>query len=472
MFTPKLPASVDEVRIDTLEFWTASAEEREGAFALLRRERPISFHEEFVPPPEVPLPRGPGYWAVTRHADVVDREPPQRPVLLGQGREHPGHARRAERVLRLDDRDGRPAPRAPAQHRLARLHAEGARAPAGRRRAARQRADRRDHREGRVRLRARPRGAASARDHLRHDGDPREPDQFVFEQTNIILGLTDPEYVAPGTNPFIAALTSGKALAELMNELAAERRRKPKDDLTSQLLNAEIDGETLTDQELASFFVLLVVAGNETTRNAISHGMKALCDHPDERRKWAADFEGVAAAAVEEIVRWASPVIHFRRTSTQDTELGGQKLRAGEKIVLWYNSANRDEAVFAEPYRFDVTREPNEHVGFGGPGAHHCLGANLARREITVVFRELFRRLPGPRDHRRARDAALELHPRHQAHAVRVHAGRSLIPVAASANGTASASSAADTSIGAPAHRASTLTPSANAPLKIAGVKT
>ena len=131
----------------------------------------------------------------------------------------------------------------------------------------------------------------------------------------------------------------------------------------------------------------------------------------------------MAPTAVEEIVRWASPVIHFRRTATQDTELGGQKLRAGEKIVLWYNSANRDEAVFPDPYRFDVTREPNEHVGFGGPGAHHCLGANLARREITVVFRELLRAAPGSRDHRRARDAALELHPRHQAHALRVHAG-------------------------------------------------
>ncbi len=225
-------------------------------------------------------------------------------------------------------------------------------------------------------------------------GIPESQTQFVFEQTNIILGLGDPEYVAPGTNPLIAALTSGKALADLMNELATERRKHPKHDLTSQLLSAEVDGETLTDQEIASFFVLLVAAGNETTRNAISHGMLALSDHPDERTKWAGDFEAVAPSAVEEIVRWASPVIHFRRTATQDTELGGQKLRAGEKIVLWYNSANRDEAVFADPYRFDVTREPNEHVGFGGPGAHHCLGANLARREITVVFRELLTRLP------------------------------------------------------------------------------
>jgi cytochrome P450 len=225
-------------------------------------------------------------------------------------------------------------------------------------------------------------------------GIPESQTQFVFDQTNIILGLGDPEYVTPGTNPLIAALSSGKALADLMNEIATERRRNPKDDLTSQLLNAEIDGETLTDQELSSFFVLLVAAGNETTRNAISHGMKALSDHPAERRKWAANFEAVAPTAVEEIVRWASPVIHFRRTATQDTELGGQKLRAGEKIVLWYNSANRDESVFEQPYRFDVTRTPNEHVGFGGPGAHHCLGANLARREITVVFRELLLRLP------------------------------------------------------------------------------
>jgi cytochrome P450 len=200
--------------------------------------------------------------------------------------------------------------------------------------------------------------------------------------------------VSPGTNPLAAALNAGSALAQLMNELAKDRRESPQDDLTSQLLNAELGGESLTDQELASFFILLVVAGNETTRNAISHGMKALCDHPDERRKWAADFDGIAPTAVEEIVRWSTPVIHFRRTATRDTEISGQAIREGEKVVLWYNSANRDEAVFDDPQRFDVTRTPNEHVGFGGPGAHHCLGANLARREITVMFRELLRRLP------------------------------------------------------------------------------
>jgi cytochrome P450 len=140
--------------------------------------------------------------------------------------------------------------------------------------------------------------------------------------------------------------------------------------------------------------VLLVLAGNETTRHAISHGMKALQDHPEQRRTWAKDFEAIAPTAVEEIVRWATPVIHFRRTATRDSEVGGQRIREAEKVVMWYNSGNRDEAVFEDPYRFDVLRSPNEHVGFGGPGPHFCLGAHLARREMTVMFREIFRRLP------------------------------------------------------------------------------
>ena len=394
MFEPKLPARVEDIRLDQLEFWTAPAEEREGAFALLRRERPMSFHEEFEPPPEMPLPRGPGYWAVTRHADVVTASRrsdlfcsgkgvniPDLPAELNEffgsmiAMDDPRHARLRGIVSRGF------TPRA-----LAKLQGDVERRAIELVDAVIEKGE-----CDFVRDIAAPLPLGIICDMM---GIPESQTQFVFEQTNIILGLGDPEYVAAGTNPLIAALNSGRALAQLMNELATERRRRPKDDLTSQLLNAEIDGETLTDQEIASFFVLLVAAGNETTRNAISHGMKALSDHPDQKTKWAADFEALAPSAVEEIVRWASPVIHFRRTATRDTELGGQKLRAGEKIVLWYNSANRDETVFPDPYRFDVTREPNEHVGFGGPGAHHCLGANLARREITVVFRELLRRLP------------------------------------------------------------------------------
>ena len=225
-------------------------------------------------------------------------------------------------------------------------------------------------------------------------GIPESQQQMVFEKTNVILGLGDPEFVPDSGNIIQAALGAGAELAGLMNEMAEERRREPREDLTSALLNAELEDGAMTKEELASFFVLLVVAGNETTRNAISHGMKALCDYPDERRRWAVDFEGVAPTAIEEIVRWASPVIFMRRTCTQDTEIGGQPMKEGDKVILWYCSANRDEAVFDEPFRFDVTRRPNEHVGFGGPGPHFCLGANLARREIRVMFERIFRRLP------------------------------------------------------------------------------
>ena len=171
--------------------------------------------------------------------------------------------------------------------------------------------------------------------------------------------------------------------------------KDPKDDLTTALVTAEVDGETLTPAELASFFILLVVAGNETTRNAISHGLLALTEHPEQKARWMADFDAMAPAAVEEIVRWATPVIHFRRTVTQDgARIGDQTFNEGDKVVLWYCSANRDDGVFDDPFRFDIGRTPNDHLGFGGPGPHFCLGAHLARREITVMFKELFRRMP------------------------------------------------------------------------------
>ena len=158
---------------------------------------------------------------------------------------------------------------------------------------------------------------------------------------------------------------------------------------------AELDGDQLTSQEFGSFFILLVVAGNETTRNAISHGLKALTDFPEQRSTWFDDVETHTRTAVEEIVRWASPVIHFRRTVTADTELGGHQLHEGDKVVMFYESANRDERVYERPESFDVTRPINPaQVGFGAGGPHFCLGANLARREIAVAFDEIRRRLP------------------------------------------------------------------------------
>ena len=162
--------------------------------------------------------------------------------------------------------------------------------------------------------------------------------------------------------------------------LGEDRLATPRDDITSTLMHADVDGDRLSSQEFGSFFILLVVAGNETTRNAISHGMRALTDHPDQRELWWGDFEAHNRTAVEEIVRWATPVIHFRRTATEDTELSGQQIAAGDKVVLWYTSANRDERVFEDPFRFDVTRPINPtQVGFGAGGPHFCLGANLAR---------------------------------------------------------------------------------------------
>jgi cytochrome P450 len=161
------------------------------------------------------------------------------------------------------------------------------------------------------------------------------------------------------------------------------------------MMHAEVDGERMSPQEFGSFFILLVVAGNETTRNAISHGMLELTRLPNERAKWFGNFEANTKTAVEEIVRWSSPVIHFRRTATRDTEIRGVKIKEGEKIVMWYNSANRDEEVYENPYIFDVTRAPAPgQVGFGAGGPHFCLGANLARRELGVMFNEIYRRMP------------------------------------------------------------------------------
>jgi cytochrome P450 len=154
-----------------------------------------------------------------------------------------------------------------------------------------------------------------------------------------------------------------------------------------------VDGERLSHQEIASFFILLCVAGNETTRNAISHGVLALSEHPEQRERWAAD-PGLTRTAVEEIVRWASPVTWMRRTATQDGEVNGHRFTTGEKFLLFYGSANRDPEVFREPEVFDLSRDPNPQVGFGAHGPHFCLGAHLARREIAVTFRTVFDRLP------------------------------------------------------------------------------
>ena len=224
-------------------------------------------------------------------------------------------------------------------------------------------------------------------------GIPASHHDFVFDQSNIILGAADEEYVPEFGDLITAILTAGESLSHLMDEVAESKVGVESDDLTSVLVNAELDGERLTRAELASFFILLVVAGNETTRNAISWGLVYLTDHPDQRRIWTDDFEGTAHTAVEEIVRVASPVTYMRRTALCDTELEGTRIDEGDQVVMSYICANRDESVFDDPLAFDVRRNPNPHIGYGGPGPHFCLGAHLARREIKVMFRELFTRI-------------------------------------------------------------------------------
>jgi cytochrome P450 len=218
---------------------------------------------------------------------------------------------------------------------------------------------------------------------------------MVLKNTNIILSGADPEFVSQDAGEAITQiLTAGQELADLVTSLAERRQAEPADDLVSALATANIDGEQLTTAELASFFILLVVAGNETTRTAISHSLNLFTEHPDQRELLLSDFEGRIAAAVEEIVRYVSPVIWMRRTVTRDAVMNGHAYREGDKAVLLYQAANRDESVFADPERFDITRSPNPHVGFGSAGPHFCLGAHLARREITAILCELFTRVP------------------------------------------------------------------------------
>jgi len=205
----------------------------------------------------------------------------------------------------------------------------------------------------------------------------------------------DPEFISADPDEVaIQLLGAGQDLAELVTGLAAARTQVPADDVVSALVTANIDGEQLTSAELASFFILLVVAGNETTRTALSHALMLLTEFPEQRALLLADLEGRIGGAVEEIVRHASPVLFMRRTLTRDYTMNGQDYREGDKAVLFYYSANRDETVFTDPERFDITRAPNPHVGFGAPGPHFCLGAHLARHEITVMLRELLTRVP------------------------------------------------------------------------------
>ncbi|MDY7106955.1 MAG: cytochrome P450 [Actinomycetota bacterium] len=377
------------------EFWVRPQPEIEEDLALLRREAPVSFHPEPVQPPgPMAPPQTPGTWIVTRHADILHMSKHPKIFSSAEGivvtDQIPEAREFFSSMIAMDD---------PRHARLRRIVSAGftprmlKRLEDSVQEVASGIVDRVQER-GEVDFVVDVAAALPLKIVCDLMGIGEEHYEYVFDRTNIILGASDPEYVAAQEDMAMAGLTAGAELAELMNQVGATKKPGVTDDLTTTLMSTELEGDRLTPGDLASFFILLVVAGNETTRNAISWGLKFLTDNPDQRKVWQEDFEGVAPTAVEEIVRLASPVTYMRRTATEDTVVGGQDIKAGDKLCMFYLAANRDEDVFVDPYRFDVRRSPNHHVGFGGPGPHFCLGAHLARREITVMFRELFRRLP------------------------------------------------------------------------------
>jgi cholest-4-en-3-one 26-monooxygenase len=205
-----------------------------------------------------------------------------------------------------------------------------------------------------------------------------------------MTGIDDPEFGGDRQ----AAMVASAEMLGYASDLHQKRMADPRDDIMTLLTGATSELDGLTEAELSLFFLLLVVAGNETTRNATSHGMRALIDNPAELEKLRQD-PGRVPSAVEEILRWASPILYFRRTATRDVELRDKTIKAGDRVVLWYASANRDSEAFPEPFRFDVDRSPNDHVTFGGGGPHFCLGASLARMELRLIFTELVTRMPG-----------------------------------------------------------------------------
>ena len=219
-------------------------------------------------------------------------------------------------------------------------------------------------------------------------GVPQEDRMMLFDWSNRMIGLDDPEYANED-----GAAASGE-LFMYVNELGKQRASDPRDDIVTKLINSEIEGDRLSELEFDMFMMLLTVAGNETTRNTTSWGMWALMQNPEQYAALRNDPEGKLDHAIEEILRWATPVYHFRRTALVDTEIHGQEIKAGEKVVMWHISADRDEEVFDDPYSFNIERWPNEHIAFGGGGQHFCLGANLARMELKLIFREILERIP------------------------------------------------------------------------------
>jgi cytochrome P450 len=385
----------DPISLSTQEFWALTAVERDAFFAELRASRPVSWQ----PPAYGALLEDPddeGYWAVVRHADVVAvskandvfSSSPERGGVMFQNvpaqlleetqsilaMDEPRHTvvRRlvhsafTPRQIRLIDQQIRNQ----ASTIVTELLAEGPR-------------DFVEQVSTRLPL-------WTISEML---GVPLEQRDRLVGAVDDMVGINDPEYAVDG-DPLMTLLGGIGTLHDIAQDLIDARRAQPAEDLMTALVQAEVDGEKLTDDDIRSYFCLLAIAGNDTTRNTTSHGWKALVDNPDQKALLLADFDRYIPSAIEEFLRWGTSVMTFRRTAIRDVELGGQQIAAGDKVVMFYSSANRDESVFADPWRFDITRNPNPHLAFGGGGVHFCLGNHVARLQMRALFGELLTRAP------------------------------------------------------------------------------
>jgi cholest-4-en-3-one 26-monooxygenase len=357
-------------------------------FTWLRANAPVYRHPE---------PDGPGFWVITRHADVVsvNRDFARNSSLLQRG----GVVGLEE--LSPEARERQQAPSGtllgvsdPPEHTRYRKLVN----MAFTRRIISALEDRTRKRAAAIVERALVTGTVDFVEDVAAElpleviaeilGAPADDRRKIFDWSNRVVGSDDPEFAVSEDSAREARIEMYKYAAAL----AADRRRHPQDDIATILLNAEVDGDRLSAMDYNLFFLQIAVAGNETTRNAIAHGLHAFLENPDQYAALV-DDPGLGRTAAEEILRWASPVMYFRRNVVEDYEIGGTEIRAGDKVSIWYSSANRDETVFEDPFRFDITRHPNPHIAFGGGGPHFCLGASLARMEIQVFFEEFVQRV-------------------------------------------------------------------------------
>ena len=395
MTTRTRPAYADAA-VGNLEFWLATPEEREAnTFSRLRAHQPVSWQ----PPAQGTMPvlnaNEDGFWAVTGYAEVVaiTRDPLTFCSSKGMMYEdYPPEAYEAmASMLALD------APRHTKVRGLVSAAFTPKRLQTIRDQIAAQAAsivtDLSKIESGRCDFVEHVSARLPLWTISEMMGVPVELRDEMIVNVLRINGFLDPE-INEGRDPAVVQYEAMTYLHGLAADLANQRREHPRDDLMTNLVNAVIDGERLTQMEISSFFLLLLAAGNDTTRNTTSVALHALTNHPEQRAMLQADLDRHLPTAIEEFVRWASPVLTMRRTATRDVTIAGADIREGDKVVLFYPAANFDEKVFDNPTTFDITRKPNPHIAFGGGGPHYCLGAQLARMQLRSVFTELLTRVP------------------------------------------------------------------------------